>query len=718
MRTLARRADDAVARRDWQAAAAAYALILDRQPHRADLRIQFAHCLKEAGEADCAAEAYARAAKDAPTNSADAIDAAFHLGLLWLEQKQPDAAVEALNTVLRSQPRHAAALDTLWHSRLLLRLPAQTRAQVREAIGQEIVEREHALAQAKARLGAAERHPACDYASFRPRMTFAPPWGSPHGRIDVIVDARGSAPAFIRATVESLVAQSFAAWRARIYVDAEEALHPVASLAALESRLCFVSAHDIRSSSDDADATVFLSAGSHLDPHALAWVSYGLGLPDVDALSCDWDWCRHSWDGPLVHSDPELYGLFDLDRLLAMDMPPPLVAFARNAPASCLNGEGRRRALADIAGNMAVGHVPLPLVAIGGIAERARIAPENGEPMPLWSQARDAGRDFAGLPLDMTARDERPPLTCGRVHEADEKIRIIIPTRDCVADLAIAVDSLLGTACRPELLTFCLIDNRSVEGDTADYLRAAAARPGFTVLAHDEAFNWSAINNRGAQEGDEPILVLANNDIRMLSPGWDNRLRGQLQRADVGAVGARLLYPDGGIQHAGIVFGIHEDAPQHEGVDVELPDPAHDPRFDRVQACSAVTGAFLALRRDTFRAAGGLDADRFIIAYNDIDLCLSLRKLGLTVLYDPGIEAIHYESRTRGLNDSRRRVAWDQEELRSLHGKWGDAMRRELGLSPWWARDARYAALRQLSPDDVARHMRDGLVHRWRPQFD
>jgi hypothetical protein len=86
------------------------------------------------------------------------------------------------------------------------------------------------------------------------------------------------------------------------------------------------------------------------------------------------------------------------------------------------------------------------------------------------------------------------------------------------------------------------------------------------------------------------------------------------------------------------------------------------------------------------------------------------------VLYDAGIEAIHYESRTRGFNDNRRRVAWDQEELRALHQKWGAGMSDERGLSPWWHRDERYCALRPQTSDEIARHLRLALSHGWRPR--
>jgi hypothetical protein len=273
----------------------------------------------------------------------------------------------------------------------------------------------------------------------------------------------------------------------------------------IDPRLRFIVSSDDRQAAGGDGATVFISAGSRLDPEALGWISYGLSQLEEGGLGCDWDWCTHRWDGPVVYTDPQLNGLFDLDRLLSLETPPPLVAFRGQVPGGPLDGEGRRHALAQRSVHAPIVHVPLPLVAIGGIAERAKIAPENGEPMPLWSQPRRAPRRPQTLPLEIVERDGRPALTCGPLKDVSERIRIIIPTRDCVADLAVAIESLIDTAHHPETLTFCLIDNRSVEPETIIYLQGAAARDRFEVLQYDAPFNWSAINNYGAELGMNPF---------------------------------------------------------------------------------------------------------------------------------------------------------------------------------------------------------------------
>jgi tetratricopeptide (TPR) repeat protein len=177
MSTLTRRANDAVSRRDWIAAASAYEVMVARQSHRADLRIQLGHCLKEAGKGDQADLAYGHAAQVAPEGSFDKIDAMFHLGLLRLQQGHRDRAILALGQVLHSDPAHTAALDALWHARLLTGLPKETLAKLRAVTAGEVAACHERLAQAQARLLAVERYPGHDYTSFRPAMTLVPPAG-------------------------------------------------------------------------------------------------------------------------------------------------------------------------------------------------------------------------------------------------------------------------------------------------------------------------------------------------------------------------------------------------------------------------------------------------------------------------------------------------------------------------------------------------------------
>jgi GT2 family glycosyltransferase len=171
-------------------------------------------------------------------------------------------------------------------------------------------------------------------------------------------------------------------------------------------------------------------------------------------------------------------------------------------------------------------------------------------------------------------------------------------------------------------------------------------------------------------------------------------------------VGARLLYPDGGLQHGGILFGGWQNRPSHDGLWQPGREGGPLNRWRRSRPVAAVTGAFLACRRETFAAVGGFD-ERFAIAYNDIDFCLKIRQRGARVIFAADIEAIHHESRTRGHNDNPEKVAWDDAELADMHRRWGEWLFRDPGYNPQWAPEVNrpYDGLRDLGLSRVLAHL-------------
>jgi O-antigen biosynthesis protein len=141
-------------------------------------------------------------------------------------------------------------------------------------------------------------------------------------------------------------------------------------------------------------------------------------------------------------------------------------------------------------------------------------------------------------------------------------------------------------------------------------------------------------------------LLFCNNDIEVMSSGWDATLRSRFNDEGVGAVGARLLYPDRTIQHAGIVLGCGAGGTEHEGRNMSASDAGPGGRWMLRRSVGAVTGAFLATPRTVFEKLGGFDAKRFSIWFNDVDYCLRLRSHGMRIVYEPELEALHHESKT------------------------------------------------------------------------
>lgn len=224
-------------------------------------------------------------------------------------------------------------------------------------------------------------------------------------------------------------------------------------------------------------------------------------------------------------------------------------------------------------------------------------------------------------------------------------VSLIIATRDRADLLARAIDTAFARSAYPakELV---IVDNGSVERATADLLAHSAHAHAAQILRRDVPFNFAQLMNGAARAAGGDILVFLNNDIEALDPAWLDPLVALAAQLDIGAVGAKLLYPNGAVQHAGIVLGMGGFV-GHAGRG--LPSTARGPHdmLRTVRDVAAVTGACLAMRRDAFVRVGGFD-ERFAVECNDVDLCLRLRATGLRVVWTPWPTLIHKEGATRG----------------------------------------------------------------------
>jgi GT2 family glycosyltransferase len=223
------------------------------------------------------------------------------------------------------------------------------------------------------------------------------------------------------------------------------------------------------------------------------------------------------------------------------------------------------------------------------------------------------------------------------------RVSVIVPTRDRVELLRTCVTSLLErtTYRNIELL---VVDNESRDPATRAYLESLAAP--CRVLSWRQQFNWSAINNAAAREASGDYLLFLNNDVELIAPGSIEAMLEHAQRAEVGAVGAKLLYPDRTVQHAGVVIGIGGFA-DHAFRHLPADAPGYGSLAAVVRDCSAVTGACLMTRRGPFEEVGGFD-ERLRVAFNDVDFCLRLRERGLLIVWTPHALLFHHESATRG----------------------------------------------------------------------
>ena len=186
-------------------------------------------------------------------------------------------------------------------------------------------------------------------------------------------------------------------------------------------------------------------------------------------------------------------------------------------------------------------------------------------------------------------------------------------------------------------------------------------------------FNYSAINNFGAKYADGDFLLLLNNDTEVITPDWLESMMGYCQREDVGIVGAKLLYPDNTVQHAGVVVGIAGFA-GHILTGYDQNAPGYLWRLQTAQDESAVTGACLMVKRSVFDALQGLD-ESFAVALNDIDFCLRARNLGKLVVFTPEARLYHYESKSRGMENTDAKKARFQKEVDHFRERYGEFLK-------------------------------------------
>jgi GT2 family glycosyltransferase len=225
------------------------------------------------------------------------------------------------------------------------------------------------------------------------------------------------------------------------------------------------------------------------------------------------------------------------------------------------------------------------------------------------------------------------------------KVSVIVPTRDHVELLAHCLKGLLEGTDYPDLEVI-VADNESIETSTEAFFAEVAGR-GVRILPSPGAFNFSRINNAAAREAQGDVLLFLNNDISVIAPGWLKEMMRYAVRPGIGAVGARLLYPDGTIQHGGVVLGLGGIAGHiHRGASRN--DPGYFGRLMLTQDVSCVTAACMAVPKVVFEKVGGFNEENLAVAFNDVDLCIRIREAGYRIVWTPYAELYHAESKSRG----------------------------------------------------------------------
>jgi len=522
--------------------------------------------------------------------------------------------------------------------------------------------------------------------------------------VSVVMPAFESDARLLDKAIASVVAQTYSHWELIISDDAS----PDASELALvrrrhgsEDRIRWLSAPErggIAQNTNRAiaaaqgDYVAFLDHDDELAPDALYATVAALQEQRYPLVYSDEDRIETDAYGRCVHHTPFFKPDFDPDMLLAMNYICHLVVVDR----ALLNAIGGLRSGVDGAQDhdlllrLTARLAPDKVLHLARILYHWRVTPgsvsrtvETQEALRrtivdvVDAHLRERGHDAVVEPHNDPVG--RPRLFANRVRwrlpSPAPKVSIIIATRDRRDLLEPCVESILRSAPQyPGALELLIADNDSAEAATHSYFRRLGEIPGVRILHQGGKFNWSAINNAAAREASGEVLIFLNNDTLVLTPDWCNELVANALRPDVGAVGARLVYQDGTIQHAGVLVGV-EGVAGHEAVGEATSTGGYFGRTQLLHSATAVTGACMAVRRQLFlELDGGFDELQLKVAFNDVDFCMRVRRAGYRVVYTPYAVLYHFESKSRGRELTPAQQARHRSEAQAFRARWGDGV--------------------------------------------
>lgn len=419
-----------------------------------------------------------------------------------------------------------------------------------------------------------------------------------------------------------------------------------------------------------------LPAGDELASDAVASIlNEADSHPDLAILVCDHD----DLDAEGRRLSPSFKPDWNLDYLLCFNYVGPAVLFRRSAAEDAGGWQNRfpgletydllLRIAAQVERETIV-HLPRPIWHRHVSGNQPSIL----EPVRAFLDAQGQGVRAQVGPLPGTAKLVWP------LPETPPHVTLIIPTRDRIDLLKTAVDSILEKTAYPRF-DILVVDNGSVEPESLAYLAEVEATGRVSVLRDDGPFNFSRLNNRAAAVARGSVLALVNNDVEVEDGGWLAEMVAPALDPTIGAVGAKLLYGSGHVQHAGIIGGVGTVA--GHGHKFEPRDAAgYMNRLVVQQTVTAVTGACLVVEAWKYNAVGGLDEANLVVAFNDVELCLKLAARGWRSLLVPSAVLYHHESLSRGLDLSGERAARFSREAAHMVSTWGDRILQDPFYSP------------------------------------
>lgn len=409
---------------------------------------------------------------------------------------------------------------------------------------------------------------------------------------------------------------------------------------------------------------LFLKSGTVLSPHALYWIAKVAKVSNADLIYTDHDYITLENERVNPYFKPD----FSLEYLRATNYIDS--AFAVRAEVlskikaidmvEILNWNLHSLLLKIAEKTTKIEHIPavlfhLPLISINNKDLSSDYNPVKERLTRMQVSATVEKIDFKNYKVIYHVKNN--PL-----------ISIIIPTKNQLSILKKCIESIIKktTYDNYEVL---LVDNQSNDLEAIEYLRNLTNNPKIRVFGYDKSFNFSAINNFAVSKAQGEVLLFLNNDTEVITSQWLEIMLGCLQQSDVGAVGAKLYYPNGKIQHAGVVIGPGGCA-DHAFKYLNKEENGYMNRAILQQEYSAVTAACMMTWKNLFIKIGGFDEVNLPVNFNDVDYCLKLREAGYRIIFTPYVELYHYESLSRGEDlspESKKRAKRESDFIRK---KW------------------------------------------------
>lgn len=517
--------------------------------------------------------------------------------------------------------------------------------------------------------------------------------------ISVVMPVYNTPESYLRAAITSVRAQLYPHWELCIADDASLSPHVATVLqqaAAADGRIRWIRRATNGHISAATNTALTLASGAWvalmdhddiLPEHALYMLAVEMAEhPDAQIIYSDED--RIDDNG--VRSSPYFKPDFDSDLLLGQNVFNHLTAWRRELLQQLgglrLGFEGSQdhdlalRAAACVKPGQ-IRHIPAVLYhwrrpsASVSFSESDLASCADASRRAVREHLIDRGVRAVIVPAPLAPNYNR---VIWPVPEPAPLVSVIIPTRDRVELLAGCIDGLLNRTNYPAIEVL-IVDNDSRSSEAQEYFTRIQADGRVRIIAAPGPFNYADLNNRAAARARGKVLLLLNNDIKVIDGGWLRELVSHAMRHDVGAVGAKLLYADGRLQHGGIVLGVGGVACHYRTGD-RRNSAGPFGWLALARQTSALTGACLALRRSVYHEVGGLDAENLAIAFNDVDLCLRIQARGYRIIWTPAAELYHLESASRGLDLTGKNVERFHRETEVMVRRWGGALQSD----PCW----------------------------------